>query len=545
MSAHSAIDLTETIQPYTKPIFGFALNRLGNRQEAEDLAQDILLQLLKSLNAGVDIRQLDAYVWTIARYTWVHWVKKKSGQPQHLEINGLTDLLSEEAPEPLYQLVNSETYQTLRRELTYLSGLQRRITVMHYYDGMKQQEIADKLSIPLGTVKWHLHDARSEIKKGMERVTRGHLSVSPIQMTRMGYSGRPGKLGETWHFLKRNLTQNIVYAMYHKPMSVNELAVELGTPAHFIEDEVAHLAEYGFITETAAKKYRTDFIIHDHSREQLQRTHKLYKECAAHIAELHFDAIMDVQDQIEQSGILYPENDFNFLLWTLLPKNIEEQASRLGRLGPPAAKVVPLRKDGGQYIAYAELKRDPFPDLGFDPQPYWRNGPMDRIDRGNFSIWRFDTFWSDRDGGWRNFTPGEVELCCRFGKGELPENDAHVEDYALLLSKQYLLKTAKGYTFNAVLVDRPETLRHIHTIIPDLSPAYAPAITKLYEQALRITMQGQPKHLEPQIAYMTWINSSGGALIAYILKHLVDQGKLREPLPEQRKTITMLMGNLK
>jgi len=58
-------------------------------------------------------------------------------------------------------------------------------------------------------------------------------------------------------------------------------------------------------------------------------------------------------------------------------------------------------------------------------------------------------------------------------------------------------------------------------------------------------MQGQPKHLEPQIAYMTWINSAGGALIAYILKHLVDQGKLREPLPEQRKTITMLMGKLK
>ncbi|CAG7628799.1 RNA polymerase sigma factor [Paenibacillus allorhizosphaerae] len=546
MSAHSTIDFTETIKQYAKSIFGFALNRLGNRQEAEDLAQDILLQLLKSLNAGVEIRQMDAYVWTVARYTWVHWIKKHSGLPQYVEINGMTEMLSEEGPGPLQQLLNSETYRTVRRELTFLSGLQRRIMVMHYYDGMKQLDIAHKLNIPLGTVKWHLHDARNEIKKGMERMLSSeNLSVSPIQLTHMGHSGRPGKLGDTWHFLKRSLTQNIVYAMYYKPMTVNELAVELGTPAHFIEDEVSYLAEYGFITEAGAKKYRTDFIIRDHTREQLQSTHELYKECAAQIADLHFDAMMDVQKQIEQSGIFYPENDYNFLLWTLLPKNIEEQGNRFGRLGPHADKVVPLRKDGGKYIAFAELQKEPFTDLGFNPEHYRRNGPMDRSAGGNLSIWRFDTFWSDRDGGWQNFTYKEVELCYRFWKGDLPENEAHAEDYALLLSKQYLLKTADGYRFNAVMVDNPETMRHIHTVIPDLSQAYASAITTLYEQVLRIATQGQPKHLEPQIAYTTWLNTAGGSLIPYVLKYLLDKRKLHEPLPEQRKTVTMLMGLLK
>lgn len=81
--------------------------------------------------------------------------------------------------------------------------------------------------------------------------------------------------------------------------------------------------------------------------------------------------------------------------------------------------------------------------------------------------------------------------------------------------------------------------------MPDLSQAYAPAIRRLYESILKLKMRNQPKRLEPQIAHMTRGNACGGTLVTYVLKHLVDSGKLKEPLPHQRKTITTWMGPVK
>ncbi|GAA4846428.1 hypothetical protein GCM10023310_25510 [Paenibacillus vulneris] len=546
MSAHSTETTSDILRQYAKPIFGFALNRTHNREEAEDLAQDILLQLVKSISSGIKIDQLDSYIWTVAKYTWFHWLKKRSGQPVSLETNGFLDELSCSGPQPVDQLINNEHYQMLRRELAYLSGIQRQVVVKYYYEGLKQQDIAVSLGIPLGTVKWHLHDAKKEIKKGMNRMRpSGQLSFNPIQLAGTGHSGQPGKLGETYDFLKRSLTQNIVYAMYHKPMSVHELAVELGTPAHFIEDEVRYLAEYGFVTEAGSNKYRTDFIIWDYTREQLQAIHKLYKASAAQLADLHYEALMDVHKDIEATSLYYPDRDYEFLLWTLLPKDIERQGSSILSMAPEENLSLPIRKDGGRYIAYAQLKQEPLEDLGFEPGKYAFNGAMTRNGGGSLSLWQFDTHWSDRPG-WRSLTFKDAQLCHAFMKGELPDKEAHEEDYAFLLSKQYLLKTEdKGYKLNLVWVDEPQTWQTVLSLIPDLASAYTPVVTKLYEQLLNIAMSSQPKHLKAQIAYMIRLNAAGGKWIPYMLNELIDRNKLNPPLPHQRKTVTTLMGLMK
>lgn len=94
-------------------------------------------------------------------------------------------------------------------------------------------------------------------------------------------------------------------------------------------------------------------------------------------------------------------------------------------------------------------------------------------------------------------------------------------------------------------MDRPETAKELSAAIPDLSKQFAPAIAKLYEQMLQLAMINQPQHLEPQIAYSTELNTVSGTLLPYILKHLVDSKKLREPLAWQRKTISTWMGLIK
>ncbi|CAM4092687.1 hypothetical protein L1N85_10315 [Paenibacillus alkaliterrae] len=72
-------------------------------------------------------------------------------------------------------------------------------------------------------------------------------------------------------------------------------------------------------------------------------------------------------------------------------------------------------------------------------------------------------------------------------------NESNQEKYVFLLEKGYIRRTDGGYLFNAVWLDSSDTLRKLNNAMPDLSKLYAPAIAKLYEGMLQLSMQNQPK----------------------------------------------------
>ena len=59
--------LKEFAENYTEKLFYFCLKKTGNQIEAEDLAQDIALQIITALNRGTIPTSFSAWVWQIAR----------------------------------------------------------------------------------------------------------------------------------------------------------------------------------------------------------------------------------------------------------------------------------------------------------------------------------------------------------------------------------------------------------------------------------------------------------------------------------------------
>ena len=51
---------------YLKPIFGFALKRCQNAEDAEDLSQEIVLKAFRALLSRDDIADVGKFIWTIA-----------------------------------------------------------------------------------------------------------------------------------------------------------------------------------------------------------------------------------------------------------------------------------------------------------------------------------------------------------------------------------------------------------------------------------------------------------------------------------------------
>ncbi|WP_442871720.1 RNA polymerase sigma factor [Anaerocolumna sp. MB42-C2] len=57
--------------------------------------------------------------------------------------------------------MQSDDYKLIRREISWLSKIQREVIYLHYYEGKKISYISHALNLPEGTVKWHLYDAKN------------------------------------------------------------------------------------------------------------------------------------------------------------------------------------------------------------------------------------------------------------------------------------------------------------------------------------------------------------------------------------------------
>ena len=80
------------------------------------------------------------------------------------------------SPMPDRVVENMQMRETLQRALLTLPEVQRQIVLLHDLEGWKHREIADKLGLPSGTVRSHLHFARKAL--------RVELGSSPLGVER-------------------------------------------------------------------------------------------------------------------------------------------------------------------------------------------------------------------------------------------------------------------------------------------------------------------------------------------------------------------------
>lgn len=110
----------ELIFSYIRKIFGFAMSRLSKIDEAEELAAEITFQVYSSLLKQDRIENPDGYVFRIAQNVYA----------KHIDVKKLTASVDgiEYLPDNddfTLDILNSESYGILRREITYLSKTQR------------------------------------------------------------------------------------------------------------------------------------------------------------------------------------------------------------------------------------------------------------------------------------------------------------------------------------------------------------------------------------------------------------------------------------
>jgi RNA polymerase sigma-70 factor (ECF subfamily) len=152
---------------YIEPILHFCLKRLNNRNDAEDLAGEIMVYILSGMRK-YKIESLEKWIWSIVHKRYANFINKRNkANKAELEID-YAEIA--DAYDFIDQLIISNKYQNVFKALNMLSLEYRDILTDYYINQFPVKQIAEKYKLPETTVKWRLNIGRKKIKEEIKEM---------------------------------------------------------------------------------------------------------------------------------------------------------------------------------------------------------------------------------------------------------------------------------------------------------------------------------------------------------------------------------------
>jgi RNA polymerase sigma-70 factor (ECF subfamily) len=147
-------------------VYSVAVRVLGDSAAAQDVAQDVFVRLWRNPGSYDPERgRFMPWLLSVTRNRAVDEVRSRGRRRTHelAPAEGADDPVDVGAPDPAWQAVLASERRAVRRALTALPPEQRQAIELAYFGGLTQQEIAERLSTPLGTVK-------TRVRLGMKKL---------------------------------------------------------------------------------------------------------------------------------------------------------------------------------------------------------------------------------------------------------------------------------------------------------------------------------------------------------------------------------------
>ncbi len=310
--------INEFAENYMEKVFYFCLKKTGSHIEAEDLTQDITLQIITALNKGTIPTSFSAWVWQIARNRYSVWAKEKHSRNESVTGSDIGDYeIEDESENVLDEMIHTKQMALLRRELAFIKSDYRNIVVAYYIENKSVHVIAASLSLSITAVQLRLHRARILLKEGMDMAREfGKLNYNPENIAFV-MNGMVGKGGEPWNYISRSLCKNILLAAYRTPSTAEELAMEVGVALPYMEEELSTLVEATLMKKNGNRYETNIFIVSAEAQE------KIYANLRGITPDLTKAVIEAMEYDIKWRNDNYPEwhegyQPFEDMKWALL-----------------------------------------------------------------------------------------------------------------------------------------------------------------------------------------------------------------------------------
>ena len=470
-------------------VLRWARGKTRTAQEAEDLAQTVLLEWLRAVRAqeerGVCVAKPEHLLWRIARFVWC-----KSLRPgTYYRCEPLSEKLSAgETPEESAERQDEQRRQTafVRRQIMRLSRIQRETLVWYYLENRTTADIARRLRVSENTVRWHLSDSRKKIREADGKMTSTEFVYCPKKL-HVAINGEAYDDRLTREVLDNLLHQNILLRCYAQGQTAQELCDELGVARPYIEDAVNVLLRDELLTADGGR-VRTNFIITSGAQEEARLA--VYD---AHKDELSREIVRQLmahEQEIRAIGFIGCDVPMQRLLWWLIYRCTAALPN------PAEMPPRPYHADGGAYHL-----------MGFAREPENRNylawdynGPMYNDGFRWFGLQHFGN--SPVQDLFELNQPHMGKLCAlliRLIQADFDPSCVTADEQELLaelLARGFLRKADGSIKPNFCVLTREQVQRLRQEVFLPIVEAVQPAWTRVCNELRTLCKASVPKHLQ-------------------------------------------------
>lgn len=159
--------MRDLVTQFQGDVYGLCVRLLGDRHEAEDVAQEVFLRVFRSLTRWDAARPLKPWIMGITVNRCRTFLSRRARRPEPADY--LHDLPSTRPEDDSAELIRE-----IRLALESVRPDYRTVFVMFHEQGCSYEVIAEAMDRPVGTVKTWLHRARMEVLEQLRK--RGMVS---------------------------------------------------------------------------------------------------------------------------------------------------------------------------------------------------------------------------------------------------------------------------------------------------------------------------------------------------------------------------------
>jgi RNA polymerase sigma-70 factor (ECF subfamily) len=164
------------VDRYQRGVLSLVLRIVGNREDAEDVAQEAFVKAFTRLDTFDPAYKFSNWLFKIAHNAALDALRRRGSLPAPLELVGggeeqdpIAALADPRAAPPDDAAARAEFHRDLEAALARLRPEYRSVIVLRHLEGRAYEDIAEILGLPLGTVKTFLFRARRELAELMEQ----------------------------------------------------------------------------------------------------------------------------------------------------------------------------------------------------------------------------------------------------------------------------------------------------------------------------------------------------------------------------------------
>jgi len=168
------------VRKYERELYGYLRRYVGDADLAADVFQNTFLAIFKKIAQYEPGRSARPWIYTIATHQAIDAMRRRARRRDSSALlpmgaddspddsaQSLFVLLEASGPSPVDMAELGESRRQVREAVAALPDLLKQVVILTYFQGLKYQDAAEILGVPLGTVKSRLHAALAKLTEAM------------------------------------------------------------------------------------------------------------------------------------------------------------------------------------------------------------------------------------------------------------------------------------------------------------------------------------------------------------------------------------------